>query len=87
VPRKKIDRRDKKCHREFVWLAESEYAHLCELLGKVKTEWWIDELNLALDSKGDKYESHYYTIQVWARREKAAADSQPRTPNSDEGVA
>ena len=68
MARKKIDRKDKKCHREFVWLAESEYAHLCELIGKDQTERWIEELNLYIGSKGDPYESHYYAIQVWAKR-------------------
>ena len=78
MARKKIDRKDKKLHREFVWLAASEYAHhLCELLGKEKTEWWIDELNLALGSKGDPYMSHYYTIMNWARRSKTS----PRPPS------
>jgi hypothetical protein len=71
MARKKIDRKDKKCHREFVWLAPAEYEHLCELLGKERTEKWIDDLNLYLGSKGDKYASHYYTIQVWARRSEA----------------
>lgn len=68
MPRRRIDRKDKQRHREFVWLAPSEYAHLRQLLGERETERWIDELNLYLGSKGDKYESHYYTIQVWARR-------------------
>ncbi len=71
MTRIKIDRKDKKLHREFVWLAASEYAHLCDLLGKEALERWIDELNLHLGSKGDKYKSHYYTIQVWAKREAA----------------
>ena len=66
--RKKVLRKDKKCHGEFVWLAKSEYEHLGELLGKDATDKWIVELNLYIGSKGDPYESHYYTIQVWARR-------------------
>ncbi len=59
MARKKIDRKDKRRYLDFVWLAPSEYEHLCELLGKEATERWIDELNLYLGSKGDKYESHY----------------------------
>lgn len=86
MPRKKIDRKDKKLHREFAWLAESEYVHLCQLLGKEKTEWWIDELNLAIGSKGDPYISHYYTIQNWARRAKNAAPS-PTSPSRGEATA
>jgi hypothetical protein len=74
VPRKRIDRKDKKCHLDFVWLSESEYAHLCELLGRDATEKWIDELNLYIGSKGDKYQSHYYTIMMWARRAKRSAE-------------
>ena len=79
MARKKIDRKDKKCHREFVWLANSEYEHLIQLLGKDETEKWIDELNLYLGSKGDKYESHYYTIQCWARR--AGKTTEPLAAN------
>ena len=84
--RKKINRKDKKCHREFVWLADSEYAHLCELLGEKATENWIEELNLYLGSKGDPYESHYYTIQTWARK-KAKGSPSPTSPAGGEATA
>lgn len=77
MTRKKITRKDKQCFREFVWLAPSEYEHLCQLLGAGPTERWIDELNLYIGSKGDKYESHYYTIMMWARR-KADAETRGR---------
>jgi hypothetical protein len=69
--RKKINHKDKKLHREFVWLASNEYEHLCTLLGKEETERLIEELNLYLgqsEKNQRKYDSHYYTIQVWARR-------------------
>ena len=71
MARKKIDRKDKQLYLEFVWLSPAEYDHLVQLLGKEATDNWIVSLNLYIGSKGDKYESHYYTIQVWAR--KAAA--------------
>lgn len=78
MPRKKINRKDKKCHHEFVWLAESEYAHLCELLGAAALEAWIVELNGYIGAKGsDPYESHYYTIQNWARRKAAQTATHP----------
>lgn len=86
TPRKKIDRKDKKCHREFVWLAPNEYTHLCTLLGKVRAEQLIDDLNLYIGSKGDSYESHYYTIQCWARRAAAKASPSPTSPARGEAA-
>ena len=87
-PRKKVDKKDKKRHREFVWLTPSEYEHLSTLLGKDQCERWIDELNLYIGSKGDKYESHYYTIQVWARRDSAKkAVASPLVGEVGEGAA
>lgn len=75
MTRRKIDRKDKKCHREFVWLAPSEYEHLAALMGKARLEELIDELNLYIGSKGDPYVSHYYTIQTWYRRSAKKAVS------------
>ena len=82
--RKKIDRKDKQIHGEFVWLAPSEYEHLCDLLGKGPTDRWIADLNLYIGSKGDKYESHYYTIMLWAKRK---ADKEKGDPSTDSGQA
>jgi hypothetical protein len=74
LPRKKIDRKNKKCYLEYVWLTTAEYAHLTDLLGPEKLSYWIQELNGYIGSKGkDPYESHYYTIQNWARRTGAKA--------------
>ncbi len=81
--RKKINRKDKRRFLDFVWLTEGEHQHLCDLLGKEAVENWIAELNLYIGSKGDKYESHYYTIQVWARRAgQATAAKVPPKPTA-----
>jgi len=66
--RKKIDIAEKKKHLNFVMLSEKEYSDLCARLGPDGAADWIEELDLYLGSKGDPYESHYYTILTWARR-------------------
>lgn len=66
--RKKIEATDKKKHLNFVLLSEKEYSDLCARLGPDGAADWIEELDLYLGSKGDKYESHYFTILAWARR-------------------
>ncbi|MCK9420236.1 MAG: hypothetical protein M0R70_12740 [Nitrospirae bacterium] len=84
--RKKIDRKDKRCHLDFVWLADGEYTHLCALMEEKQVLHWIQELNLYIGSHGkDPYESHYYTIQVWERRAKAGKTKDPRLDPSGAG--
>ena len=68
MARKKTPMTDKKLYLEFVWLSPSEHAHLLQLMGQAELDRWILELNGALGQHGYKYESHYYTIQNWARR-------------------
>mgnify|MGYP001582295377 CR=1 FL=1 len=75
--RKKINIAEKKKHFNFVMLSEKEHSDLCERLGPDGAADWIEELDLYLGSKGDKYESHYYTILAWARR-KAKKDAATR---------
>ncbi len=75
MPRKKIDLSDKKKHLQFVYLTEEEHRDLCEIYGPDGAADWIEQLNDYIGSKGDKYESHYYTIRMWARR-KAVRSSE-----------
>lgn len=69
-----------------VLLEKKEYDKILERFGKEKTEEKIEELSLAIKSKGYKYKSHYATILNWDRREKkdgeARKDSErdPRQP-------
>jgi hypothetical protein len=90
MARKKIDRKDKQCHLEYVWLAPSEYAHLEQLLGKAELESWIVKLNGYIGSiEKDPYASHYYTIQNWARREKEKTEgyrAQVQKASNDEAI-
>jgi hypothetical protein len=60
----------KNTYLEFVKLTEDEYKKLIEQFGENKTNELINNLNLYIGSKGDKYKSHYHTILMWERKNK-----------------
>lgn len=53
-----------------VLISEKEYGKLVDRFGKIKTNEWIERLDLYIKSKGVKYKSHYHTILNWDKMEK-----------------
>jgi len=60
----------KRTHGEFVKLTDKEYQSLIDKIGQPLTEQYIEQLNLYVGSKGDKYKSHYYTILSWVNKDQ-----------------
>ena len=71
--------RDKKdTYSEGVRLSKEEYKKLCDKFGKSGADERIENLSLYIQSKGDKYRSHYATILNWDRREAIESKSTKR---------
>jgi len=76
----------KKIYGEFknVFLLEDEYLKLVERFKESGVKERIEKLSMYLESKGDKYKSHYATILTWDRRdvdekkEKATTGFKPK---------
>lgn len=70
-------KKEKKKYGEFknVLLTEEEY----EKIKDKKMEQYIDKLSIYIESKGNKYKSHYATILNWSRKEKEQKDNRPKT--------
>lgn len=64
---------------EFVLLTKGEYDRLVESLGKAVVDDLVEELNVYIGQKGDKYKSHYYTILAWHRRKKSPSATSTKT--------
>lgn len=60
----------KEIFSEKVKLTKEEYQKLCEKFGKDEADARIENLSLYIQSKGDKYRSHYATILNWERMEQ-----------------
>ena len=68
--RQKPYREKKDLYAEVVRLTKEEYNKLLEKFGQKGTDERIENLSLYIQSKGDKYRSHYATILNWERRDK-----------------
>ena len=71
----KNDNKDKKDNKkniysEFVKLTDEEYKKLIEQYGETKTKTMIKNLSDYIGAKGDKYKSHYHTLQMWENKNK-----------------
>lgn len=55
---------------DFVYLSKEEYEKLVNKFGKENADQRIENLNIGIGSKGYKYDSHYFTILSWARKEE-----------------
>lgn len=53
-----------------VRLLEEEHQKLTQTFGQEKTQEMIDNMDIYLESKGDKYKSHYATLLSWERKNK-----------------
>ena len=88
--RKKAEKPPKPVKREYgenknVLLTDDE---LQKLQQKFPKDWKrrIDDLSFALSSKGYKYESHYFTILNWARKDAAKAQAAPAANIGPNGI-
>jgi len=70
VNKSKVIKEIKDKFLEFVFLTKEEHKKLIERFGEKKTEDWIETLNNGIGSKGYKFQSHYYTILAWDRKDK-----------------
>jgi hypothetical protein len=66
-----------KFHR--VKLTEAERQSLSDTYGDGKAQEMIDNMDLYLESKGDKYKSHYATLLSWERKNGGNSDGQGRS--------
>lgn len=68
-PKKKIKFLD------FVLLFEEEHKKLVSEFGESGCKQKIENLNLYIGSKGDKYKSHYHTILAWERKNNPTTET------------
>ncbi|PZM86413.1 hypothetical protein DLH72_01025 [Candidatus Gracilibacteria bacterium] len=68
---------------ENVKLSLEEKNKLIENYGEIKTNEFIEKLSLYLESKGDKYKSHYATILTWMRKENIPKIQKAKTNFTD----
>lgn len=73
--KKKNIQKEKYGEFKNVLLTEEEY----EKIKDKKMEQYIDKLSIYIESKGNKYKSHYATILNWSRKEKEQKDNRPKT--------
>ncbi len=66
--RQKPYREKKETYCEVVRLTKDEHKKLIEKFGQKGTDERLENLSLYIQSKGDKYRSHYATILNWERR-------------------
>jgi len=60
-------------------LTEEERAKLDVAYGSSKAKEMIENMDLYLESKGDKYKSHYATLLSWERKNNGGHDGRPRS--------
>ena len=65
--RQKPYREKKDAYAECVHLSKDEHQKLVDKFGQAGTDRRIENLALYIQSKGDKYRSHYATILNWER--------------------
>jgi len=65
-----------------VKLTEEEYQKLLKTFGQDKTQDMIDNMDIYLESKGDKYKSHYATLLSWERKNKGGNNAGYKTGNT-----
>lgn len=53
-----------------VRLTEEEHGRLEELFGEKTTSEYVESLSGHIESKGERYKSHYATVRNWLRRDK-----------------
>ncbi|KKK66363.1 hypothetical protein LCGC14_2964850 [marine sediment metagenome] len=73
--RQKPYREKKDIYSEAVRLTKEEYRKLVDKFGQKGADDGIENLSLYVQSKGDKYKSHYATILSWDRRDQKEASS------------
>lgn len=73
--KKKNIQKEKYGEFKNVLLTEEEY----EKIKDKNMEQYIDKLSIYIESKGNKYKSHYATILNWSRKEKEQKDNRPKT--------
>ena len=73
--KKKNIQKEKYGEFKNVLLTEEEY----EKIKDRNMEQYIDKLSIYIESKGNKYKSHYATILNWSRKEKEQKDNRPKT--------
>ena len=73
--KKKNIQKEKYGEFKNVLLTEEEY----EKIKDKNMEQFIDKLSIYIESKGNKYKSHYATILNWSRKEKEQKDNRPKT--------
>ena len=79
---KKDKKNNKNKYLEFVKLSDEEYEKLVEQFTENGAKSRIENLNLYIGSKGDKYKSHYHTILSWERKNNKNNKAQ-NNANSD----
>ncbi len=67
--RQKPYREKKNVYHDVVNLTTEEYKKLVEKFGEEDTKDKIENLSLYIQSRGDKYKSHYATILNWERKD------------------
>jgi len=81
----KKEKKIKTLYLEFVFLAEDEHKKLIDRFGITGTDERIERLNEYIGSKGVKYNSHYYTLLYWERRNSGnGGPPKPKAVNLDE---
>lgn len=73
--KKKNIQKEKYGEFKNVLLTEEEY----EKIKDKNMEQFIDKLSIYIESKGNKYKSHYATILNWSRKEKEQKNNRPKT--------
>ena len=68
--RQKPYREKKDIYSEAVRLTKDEYSKLVDKFGQKGADDRIENLSLYVQSKGDKYRSHYATILNWDRKDQ-----------------
>ena len=85
--RQKPYRVKKELYANIVQLSKEEYQKLTEKFGEAGTRERIESLSLYIQSKGDKYKSHYATILNWDRMDKGKQDGANRQDSAEARAA
>jgi len=79
--RQKPYREKKDAYFEVVKLTKEEHDKLVEKFGQNGADERIENLSLYVQSKGDKYRSHYATILNWDKRDKKGGGNEAHKRN------